>query len=112
MIRAIQDFGSELAISAKHQWAQHLKSTDLDDIADELFQRASDRFLDRALARRFETISGRSLVNALARAERLGYDVRDLIEDGVPNKPEHVIPSMHPSPMTHQLPSHQPSPTT
>ncbi|KAK0392575.1 hypothetical protein NLU13_2070 [Sarocladium strictum] len=95
--QAVQDFGAKLASSTKHKWVQHLNTNDVDELADALFQRASDRFLDRALARRFETISGRALVNALARAERLGYDTRDIVEEKDSTKGEHVIPSMHPS---------------
>jgi hypothetical protein len=93
--QAVMDFGAKLAASTKHRWVEHLSTQDVDEIADALFQRASDRFLDRALARRFETISGRALVNALARAERLGYDTRDIVEKDA-NQAEHVIPSVHP----------------
>ena len=94
--QAVKDFGGQLVPATKHTWVQHLAAKDLDEIADALFQRASDHFLDRALARRFETISGRALVNALARAERLGYDIRDIVEERDTNQPEQVIPSVHP----------------
>lgn len=93
----MQDFGAKLATSSKHKWVQHLTSTDVDELADALLKRASDSFLDRALARRLETISGRNLVNALARADRLGYDTRDIVGEKDSSKPEHVIPSMHSS---------------
>lgn len=95
--QAVQDFGGKFASRTKHKWVEQLNTEDVDDLADALFQKGSDRFLDRALARRFETISGRALVNALARAERLGYDTRDIVEEKDSNKSEQVIPSLHPS---------------
>ena len=112
--QAVKDFGAQLVSATKHRWVQHLGPNDLDELADALFQRASDRFLDRALARRFETISGRALVNALARAERLGYDTRDIVEEKDANKQEHVIPSPLPPTMgvfrTDGLPASQAPP--
>lgn len=54
----------------------------------------SPQFLDRALARRLETIDARNLVNALARAERLGYDVSDIVVERTADKPEQVVPSL------------------
>ncbi|EWG37522.1 hypothetical protein FVEG_01108 [Fusarium verticillioides 7600] len=52
----------------------------------------------QALARRLETIPARQLVNALARAERLGYDVKDIVQE----HDEHVIPSLHSLPVQPQ----------
>jgi hypothetical protein len=66
---------------------------DYDDVSDLILSKASPKFLDKGLARRLETIDARSLVNALARAERLGYDVQDIIEQGTNDRSEHVIPS-------------------
>lgn len=54
----------------------------------------SNEFLDKALQRRLKTISARRLVNALAKAERLGYDVQDIVEERENSRPEHVIPSI------------------
>ncbi|KAF7545146.1 hypothetical protein G7Z17_g9401 [Cylindrodendrum hubeiense] len=87
--RAVKDFGSKMVKVSKQHVVRHLSGEDFDEIADLLLAKVSPNFLDKALARRFETIPARQLVNALARAERLGYDVQDIVEE------EHVIPSLH-----------------
>ncbi|KAK7420467.1 hypothetical protein QQZ08_010383 [Neonectria magnoliae] len=78
---------------SKQHIVHHLSAEDFDEVADSLLNKVSSSFLDKALARRFETIPARQLVNALARAERLGYDVQDIVEDK--HGGEHVIPSLH-----------------
>lgn len=70
---------------------------DLDDIADEICSKASSTFLDKALARRLESIDARQLINALARAGRLGYDEGDIVEQNGALGREQVIPSMQAS---------------
>ncbi|KAK7226507.1 hypothetical protein V2G26_014510 [Clonostachys chloroleuca] len=92
--RAIQDFGGKMVTSSLPQILGHCTTEDYDRVADVLISKVSLEFLDKALARRLETIEARSLVNALARAERLGYDVSDIVEDRNNGKPEHVIPSL------------------
>lgn len=67
---------------------------DFDQITDLVLPKLSAQFLDRALAQRLETVDARSLVNALARAERLGYDVSDIVVERMPDKPEQVVPSL------------------
>ncbi|KAH6898707.1 hypothetical protein B0T10DRAFT_117123 [Thelonectria olida] len=94
LVRAVKDFGSRMIRVSKEHVVQHLGAEDLDLIADLLLTQASPTFLDKALARRLETIPARQLVNALARAERLGYDVQDIVEEGQGGG-EHVIPSLH-----------------
>ncbi|KAH7171075.1 hypothetical protein EDB81DRAFT_189300 [Dactylonectria macrodidyma] len=89
LIRAVKDFGSKMVKVSKPQIVRHLSADDFDEIADLVLSKVSPSFLDKAIARRFETIPARQLVNALARAERLGYDVQDLVQE------EHVIPSLH-----------------
>ncbi|KAH7163187.1 hypothetical protein B0J13DRAFT_31627 [Dactylonectria estremocensis] len=89
LIRAVKDFGSKMVKVSKPQIVRHLSADDFDEIADLVLSKVSPGFLDKAIARRFETIPARQLVNALARAERLGYDVQDLVQE------EHVIPSLH-----------------
>ncbi|KAF4981131.1 hypothetical protein FZEAL_3001 [Fusarium zealandicum] len=91
LARAVQDFGGKLVQTSKRQLITHLTAPDLDELSDIILARVSTQFLDRALARRLETIPARQLVNALARAERLGYDVQDIVGD----HDEHVIPSLH-----------------
>ncbi|KAI1208711.1 uncharacterized protein F4807DRAFT_429069 [Annulohypoxylon truncatum] len=79
--RSIKDFGAQMVAESKHEIISHLTTPDLDELADEILEKASDYFLDCALERRLKTIDARSLINALARAERLGYENSDIIED-------------------------------
>lgn len=66
---------------SKHEIMNHFKSNDLDDVADLILSRCSNHFLDKALEKRLKTIDARSLINALARAERLGYENGDVLDD-------------------------------
>ena len=75
------------------QLLEHFTAADIDKVADVILSRAGPHFLDRAVAHRLETIDARGLVNALARAERLGYDVQDIVEEKGSNGAEHVFPS-------------------
>jgi hypothetical protein len=109
--RAIRDFGENLVADAKHEIAAHLRAQDIDEIAGAILERCSDQFLDRAMEQRLKTIEARPLINALARAERLGYESSDILED----QKEKVVPAaqMH-SPVAHPvtgMPSqHRPPP--
>ena len=98
--RAVQDFGQKMVQTSKGRIIQHLTTEDLDEVADLMLSKCSSKFLDQALARRLETVPARQLVNALARAERLGYDVEDIVEDKSELGPEHVYPS-GPRPVPH-----------
>ncbi|EFY90981.1 hypothetical protein MAC_03097 [Metarhizium acridum CQMa 102] len=91
LTQMIAEFGPRLVQASKRQLLSHFTADDLDELADEIMSKASPNFLDRALARRLETIRARSLVNALAKAERLGYDVKDVVEERKDGT-EHVIP--------------------
>ncbi|KAI0427392.1 hypothetical protein F5Y09DRAFT_350511 [Xylaria sp. FL1042] len=79
--RAVRDFGQNLVTESKHEIISHLRPQDLDDIAPAILKKCSDQFLDQALEQRLKTISARSLISALARAERLGFDSNDIAED-------------------------------
>lgn len=79
--RAVRDFGRNMVSEAKREIVSHLKPQDLDEIAEAILEKCSDNFLDRALEKRLNTIDARSLINALARAERLGYESSDVLED-------------------------------
>ncbi|OHW99258.1 hypothetical protein CSPAE12_02035 [Colletotrichum incanum] len=92
--RAIRDFGSRIISAGKHDLIGWMSQADIDEIADKIIAKASNTFLDKALVARLPTIEARRLVNALARAERLGYDAADIVEN------EHVIPSLPSSPPT------------
>ncbi|KAI0818133.1 hypothetical protein GGR55DRAFT_59738 [Xylaria sp. FL0064] len=89
MRRAIRDFGRNMVSEAKHEIVAHLKPQDMDDIASAILEKCSDKFLDQALEQRLKTIGARSLISALARAERLGFDSNDIAED----QPERVVPA-------------------
>lgn len=94
---------------SKQHVIKHLNAQDFDEVAEILLLRVSNNFLDKALARRLETIPARQLVNSLARAERLGYDLQDLVEEK--HGAEHVIPSLPPMKLAPSVPS-QPIPST
>ncbi|KAF5544129.1 hypothetical protein FMEXI_6765 [Fusarium mexicanum] len=96
--KGVQEFGANLVQKSKRELLGHLNASDFDELADLILPRVSTQFLDRALARRLETIPARQLVNALARAERLGYDVKDIVQE----HNEHVIPSLHSLPVQPQ----------
>lgn len=90
--RAVRGFGQKMVQTSKREILEHLSPDDFDELVDLILPRVSNQFLDKALARRLETIPARHLVNALARAERLGYDVQDIVQE---QNGEHVIPSLH-----------------
>ncbi|KAG5664158.1 hypothetical protein KAF25_006743 [Fusarium avenaceum] len=92
--KAVKEFGAGLVQKSKRELISHLGMSDLDELVDLILPRASPEFLDRALARRLETIPARQLVNALARAERLGYDVHDIVHE----HNERVIPTLQSMP--------------
>ncbi|KJZ73571.1 hypothetical protein HIM_07127 [Hirsutella minnesotensis 3608] len=92
--RAFKDFGTIMVDAAKRPMVEHLSKSDYDELADTILAKVSNDFLDKAMARRLETIRARELVNALARAERLGYDVQDIVEEKSVNGVEHVVPSL------------------
>ncbi|KAI1382289.1 hypothetical protein F4677DRAFT_401536 [Hypoxylon crocopeplum] len=79
--RSIKDFGASMVTEAKHEIVEHFKSSDLDELARDIIEKASDHFLDQALDKRLRTIDARSLINALARAERLGYENSDILDE-------------------------------
>ncbi|KAB5572757.1 hypothetical protein GE09DRAFT_683610 [Coniochaeta sp. 2T2.1] len=87
--RAVHDFGAKLVENCKADIIAHFTNRDIDDVADQILAKASNAFLDKALEMRLATIDAKPLLNALARAERLGYDSQDLVEV---SQGEHVIP--------------------
>ncbi|KAI1323334.1 hypothetical protein F5Y16DRAFT_347201 [Xylariaceae sp. FL0255] len=104
--RAVRDFGGNMVFHAKHEIARHLTQQDIDAIGDALIAKASDQFLDMVLEHRLKTIDARSLINALARAERLGYENSDIIED---NR-ERAAPIMSTAPPPPPIPTQPPPP--
>lgn len=74
---------------SKHELMGHFRIEDFDDVADLIINKFSDDFLDKCLAKRLRTIEAKPLINALAKAERLGYEPGDIVEG---DQHEHVIP--------------------
>lgn len=106
--RTVEQHGARLVQHSASQIAKHLKTAELDIIAPILLPKFSTTFLDKALALRLENIQAQQLVNALGRAERLGYDVRDVVTGNAsgPPRQEKVIPTANPipAPPTSMLP--------
>ncbi|KAM3501702.1 hypothetical protein MY10362_005351 [Beauveria mimosiformis] len=104
--RSIELHGARAVTAAPSEIAKHLTKEGLDLVAPILLPKLSPAFLDKALALRLESIQAQQLVNALGRAERLGYDVRDMVtgtgtgtgnHTGLPRQ-EKVIPTANPIP--------------
>jgi len=74
---------------SKGELIGHFTTADFDEVADLIISKASDSFLDKCLAKRLRTIEAKPLINALAKAERLGYDATDIVEA---DQHERVIP--------------------
>lgn len=100
--RSVKDFGAKMVAESKREIVEHLSPVDLNEIADAILEKADDEFLDKALERRLRTIDARALINALARAERLGYESGDI--DELPRFNPAPAP-FNPSPNLQPIPS-------
>lgn len=78
-----------MVAESKHELMAHFTTETLDEVADIIIGKASDSFLDKCLERRLLTIEAKPLINALAKAERLGYEPGDIVQD---DQHERVIP--------------------
>ncbi|KAK4134094.1 hypothetical protein BT67DRAFT_402899 [Trichocladium antarcticum] len=87
--RAVRDFGHKMVAESKKELIGHFTAAGLDEVADIIVNKASDSFLDKCLAKRLLTIEAKPLINALAKAERLGYESNDVVQD---DQHERVIP--------------------
>lgn len=58
-----------------------MTTRDLDQLADLILSKASVAFFDKTMEQRLKTIDAKRLINALARAERLGYELSDVQEE-------------------------------
>ncbi|KAM7200080.1 hypothetical protein V8F20_005501 [Naviculisporaceae sp. PSN 640] len=87
--RAVRDFGEKMVHESKNELVAHFRTEDFDEVADLIINKLSDSFLDKCLAKRLRTIEAKPLINALAKAERLGYEPGDIVEG---DQHEHVIP--------------------
>jgi hypothetical protein len=74
----------------KEEIVKHLTTQSLDEVSDLILKIASDDFLDKCLAARLQTIEATPLINALATAERLGFESGDIVDQGQPH--EQVVP--------------------
>lgn len=86
----MRDFGAKLVTDCKHEIIKHFATKDIDEVAEHILSVASNDFLDECLEKRLLTIEAKPLIQALARAERLGYEPSDIVEEGAS---ERVIPS-------------------
>lgn len=91
--RAVRDFGQKMVLESKHELISHFSRADLDDVADTIISKASDAFLDKCLNARLLTIEAKPLLTALAKAERLGYNPADIVEE----QHERVMPTAQPA---------------
>lgn len=78
-----------MVAESKKELIGHFTAAGLDEVADIIVNKASDSFLDKCLAKRLLTIEAKPLINALAKAERLGYESNDVVQD---DQHERVIP--------------------
>ena len=105
--RAVGDNGRKMVSHAKRELIHHFEPGDLDAVADAILAKASDEFLDKALEIRLATIDARSLINALARNERLGYESTDAERNTAP-APAPAQPAPHPLPTSPPQQAHCP----
>lgn len=92
--------------SAKTQIIDAMDPDDIDAVASHILSKASESFLDAALELRLKSIDAKRLINALARAERLGYEPSDVVDeddDPAASQPpadyyEQVMPAPAPQP--------------
>jgi hypothetical protein len=88
-----------MVADCRDQLMQHFTTADLDAVADLIISKASDRFLDKCLEKRLPTIEAKPLINALARAERLGYEKEDVVPDDDDNNDDAATKNtLQPSP--------------
>lgn len=83
-----------MVAAARNEIIDHMSAADLDKVANRILAKASTSFLDKALEMRLKTIGAKHLINALARAERLGYEPSDVQDDaGSPAAAAPLVPS-------------------
>jgi hypothetical protein len=78
-----------MVTESRDELIDHFTVADLDAVVDRILAKASDSFLDKCLEKRLLTIEAKPLINALAKAERLGYDPSDVVQE---DHHERVIP--------------------
>lgn len=87
----------------KRELIEHFSMYDLEELSDYILNKVSNSFLDKAMAMRLRTIEAKPLINALARAERLGYEPSDVVEETPTSgmfPHERVVPGQQQAPAT------------
>ncbi len=85
--KIMREHGAHLVQTSKHELVSHLTTADIDELGATILSKASDSFLDAALEKRLSTIASTPLINALARAKRLGYEPDDIEETSAEDAP-------------------------
>ncbi|KAK0641650.1 hypothetical protein B0T16DRAFT_393901 [Cercophora newfieldiana] len=100
--RAVRDFGRKMVTESREDLMDHFTVADIDAVADRIIAKASDSFLDKCLEKRLLTIEAKPLINALAKAERLGYDPADVVQEDHHERviPQEAYPGAGPAPST------------
>lgn len=93
----MHNFGKTLISSVKTAIIKQITTHDLNKLADLILSKASVAFYNACLKRRLKTIDAKRLINALARAERLGYKTGDVQEEG--KEENGLIPQPQPPPI-------------
>lgn len=109
--RGMRDFGKAFIAAAKTQIIEQMTTVDIDQVADLILSKASVAFYDKAFEARLKTIESRKLINALCRAERLGYEPEDVEDDDDQSgraNPSHAQANPKPQPQTASVPSPAP----
>ncbi|KKF96882.1 hypothetical protein CFO_g767 [Ceratocystis platani] len=91
---SVLSFGARIVKLCTAEIAEHLDSTSIDTISEKILEKASPEFLDKAMAERLKTIDSRNLLNMLARAERLGYTMDDVLDDDVQDEEDAFMVDM------------------
>jgi hypothetical protein len=100
-----------MVTESKRELIAHFTPEALDEVADVIIAKASDGFLDKCLEKRLLTIEAKPLINALAKAERLGYEPGDIIQDGHERViPQQAFPGVAAIANGHHAPASQPAP--
>ncbi|KAL1901695.1 hypothetical protein Cpir12675_000386 [Ceratocystis pirilliformis] len=91
---SVLSFGEHIVKLCIVEIAEHMDSTSIDTISEKILEKASPEFLDKAMAERLKTIDSRNLLNMLARAERLGYTMDDVLDDDVQDEEDAFMVDM------------------
>lgn len=94
---AVRKFGKDLVKHARWEIMTHFTPLLLAEVEDLVVGKAPDSLLDKAIEKRLDSIPARSLLNMLARSERLGYDESDIIPDSGAQSARPTPPSDRPS---------------